>query len=740
MKTLIEKIFSLSHLSKACLFYFFLRSMDGLLPGNEIYIHSINLVTFFVLVRYKRFIFLSIGGCIFFIHSSITCINESQQVNGYLTKIEMENILRSPSEIQLEFIGIIKNKYYVVSIWENGIEKKSILYYPNRIHKLPIFKCKSQSITIISPDHGLPFFEFLNRYDYFYLKIGKCEVTNEKFNLSLETKYRVESILKKSNLIPSSQEIAMGLVFGDLSYINNDFKNASKEGGIIHLFAASGLHLGIILGVFGYSLEKLFKMNYYISKFLPIVFGFIYLYLLGFPISLTRAYFFACFWVLTKVTYRKSNPLNMMIICTTFISLFQNDNFLSIGFNLSMGAVIGIFYLKPPLDNLLFSDQKNFFTENITVSLSAGLGTYLFLLYYFKSFSYGSLFLNILIVPIASFTLPILFLSVIVNLLQVPLFGELLWTLCDFLLRIVIFLTLTLSEQFSYYRVFMGNINILYFYFLVFIILLYLIYFYNNKIFMVLKFSQSTSIEKCYHSFKVNTYSTKPIKLDSNKIILFKPLNLKLINLLIQLLESSKKIIKTTPCILIIFIFFFISHNYKDINHDEKYEPFFKVGLNSYVIESNSLLYIEGNCKYFYKALKNLESKENCKNINEVHISNLSCLSNAIKCNPKVPIFMHPPYHKSKNYNSIPKEIEIHFPEVIIEKEPMPRFFSNIKILFYAPHLDGIEKLYNLPKKEGGIILLQLPYHSRDKSKEWNDNKNLLRIPDTWKFYTYDEL
>jgi hypothetical protein len=109
--------------------------MDGLLPGNEIYIHSINLVTFFVLVRYKRFIFLSVGGCIFFIHSSINCINESQQLNGYLTKIEMKNILRNPSEIQLEVIGILKNKYYVVSIRDNGIEKKSILYYPNRISK-----------------------------------------------------------------------------------------------------------------------------------------------------------------------------------------------------------------------------------------------------------------------------------------------------------------------------------------------------------------------------------------------------------------------------------------------------------------------------------------------------------------------------------------------------------------------------------------------------------------------------
>ena len=64
----------------------------------------------------------------------------------------------------------------------------------------------------------------------------------------------------------------MGLLFGDLSYINNDFKNASKEGGIIHLFAASGLHLGIILGVFGYLLEKLFKMNYYISKIIPILY------------------------------------------------------------------------------------------------------------------------------------------------------------------------------------------------------------------------------------------------------------------------------------------------------------------------------------------------------------------------------------------------------------------------------------------------------------------------------------
>jgi ComEC/Rec2-related protein len=652
----------------------------------------------------------------------------------------MENILSKPSDIELEIIGVLKNKYYVASIRDSGFEKKTILYNPNRLRRFPTFLCKNQSITIISPDNRESFFEFLKRYDYFYLKLGKCDVTNEKFNLSLETKHRVESILKESKLIPSSQEIAMGFVFGDLSYINKEFKNASKEGGIIHLFAASGLHLGIILGVFGYTLEKFFKMNYYISKVVPIFFGFIYLYLLGFPISLSRAYFFACFWVITKVTYRKSNPLNMMIICTTLISLFQNDNFLSIGFNLSMGAVIGIFYLKPPLDKLLFSDHKNFFTENITVSLSAGLGTYFLLLYYFKSFSYGSLFLNILIVPIASLTLPILFLTVIVNLLQVPIFGELLWTLCDFLLRLVIFLTFTLSEKISFYRIFKGDINFLYFSYLILIIYIYIFYFYKNINIVVLKFFQSSSIEKCYHTIKVDTYSTKSITLDRNIIKLFKPLNLKFLNLLFKLLDSTKRILERTPILFVIFIFFISSYNFEEINHKEKYESFFKVGLNSYIIESNNALYIEGDCKYFNKILKKLESKENCSNFVEVHISNLSCLSNAIKCSPNIPIFMHPPYHKSKYYTSISKEIEVHFPEVRVEKEIIPRYFSNKKILFYAPHLDDIEKLYNLPKESEGIIVLQLPYHSRDKSKEWNDNKNLLRIPDTWKFYTYDEL
>ncbi len=698
------------------------------------------LVTIFQLLRYKRLYPLAMGGCLILLHLSITCLNSSQQLNSYLTQTEAEQIFRENKTLEVQFVHSIKSKYYLVSISTKEIKKRAILYYPNRLHKLPTYKCEKNSITIIQIEKENPFLEFLNQYGSFYLKLKNCEIIKESYNLTLDSKYRVEILLKKSSLNPSSREIAMGLIFGDLSYVNQGFKNASKEGGMIHLFAASGLHLGIILGILGILMEKGLGFNFYLSKIIPLLLGFIYLYLLGFPISLSRAYFFAFFWVLTKITFRKSTPLNMILICTAFISIFQNDQFLSIGFCLSLGAVVGIFYLKDILDYLLFPNIKNFFTENFTVSLSAGLGTYPFLIYFFKSFSYGSLFLNLILVPIASFTLPVIFLSVLVNFLEIPLIGELLWILSDILLRIIISLTFFLSENYSFYRVYEDSTLALYGYYFCLIILLLFIKNFSegaNRIKSFL-FIRAKKIESISHTYQTNSLVIQNLSHKQIKI-LYPSFRMVLLNkfrfIQIFLFMIFKKI--SILAIILVFFVFGYKHNNKE---NKPIQPIFKVGINSYAIESNASLYIEGDCKYFGKTLKVYENKDHCKNLTDAHITHLSCLSFLKKCGLKSVTILHPPFLKGKSSIAVPKNFEKEFPEVRISSEKVQRLFLSNGILFYAPHIEGVHPISDLPKNKKGIIVLQLPFQSKDNSKEWNDNRNLLFIPDTWKFYTYNEL
>jgi ComEC/Rec2-related protein len=739
MKSNIEEKLSLSHLSKACFYYFLFRISQFYFLSKGTILFIVVLVTIFQLFRYKRLYSLGIGCCLILIHLSITCLNSSQQLNSYLTQDESGKFLTMSEFSEVQILHTIKNKFYLVSISSKEIKKKAILFYPNRLQNLPTFRCEKNSITINIAEEQTPFFEFLIQYNSLYLKIKNCKVIRESYSLSLDSKYRVESLLKKSSLNPVSREIAMGLIFGDLSYVNGEFKNASREGGIIHLFAASGLHLGIILGVLGILMDRGLGMNYYFSKFIPLILGFIYLYLLGFPISLSRAYLFACFWVLQKITFRKSNPLNMIIICTACISLFQNDQFLSIGFYLSLGAVIGIFYIKNILDFLLFPKNKNFFTENFTVSLSAGLGTYPFLIYFFKSFSYGSLFLNLILVPIASLTLPVLFLSVIINLIEIPLLGDLLWIFSDILLRMIISLTFFLSQKYSFYRVYDNDTYLLFgYYFCLIIFFLMMKYFSKNIEHIKLLFSKyNQKIETILHIYKnyqkINYANDKRLK------NLYQTLNHKLLDRLLSIRLFITSIFIKFLFLLIIFLFFFAGYKH-NLKINKSINPIFKVGLNSFAVESNASLFIEGDCKYFGKTLKIYENKNHCKLLIDAHITHISCISFLKKCGFHRLISLHPPFFNEKNAQSTPKNFEREFPEVIVSKEKLQRFFPAKEVLFYAPHLEGMYPLSSLSKSTKGIIVLQLPFQSKDNSKEWNDNRNLLFIPDTWKFYTYNEL
>ena len=615
-------------------------------------------------------------------------------------------------KIKIHIEDVIRHKYYLTTLEILNHKYRGILFSNKVLSEGEIFLCQKESITF-KTNERYPFLERFYKQSY---QIEDCEILEPYQSFQSKFKNYTLNLLRRGQLSSNTIKVSMGLIFGNMNYLDEDFRIASKEGGIIHLFAASGLHLGIFLGFLKILFEKGFRFGYYSCRIIPLLLGLFYLILLNFPVSLQRAYLFAIFWLLASITFRKTTPLNLCIFCGTIISFIDQESFLGIGFNLSFGAVTGIFTFKKILDELIFGRFKNFFTESISLSLSAGIGTFPILIYFFKSYSYGAIFLNIVLVPLTSLILPILYTSLVIEWISLPILNELLWTLTELCIKLLYKITIDYSLIVGYYKSY-SKVEpiILYFYiiFIFFIINIYLFYIYILK----------TKIESFENRMEIIELYT------SNK----ERMRVLLKKLLLVFIKFSFHLI--IP--LIIFIFSYYGYFFKS-EIIKIYDPISIFGYNFFLVKSKDKIFIDGDCKYHYSKIYKLinKDKESCRNIDEIHFSNLSCLSLSLKCNSNAKLFLYTPFFENKNKTIISESIYQEF-KISQKNSKIQRKFEDPDLIFFAPHKENLYDLVLLTKQGKGKIVLQFPYNSKDSSEFWNNNRKLLSISESWEFTTY---
>ncbi len=159
--------------------------------------------------------------------------------------------------------------------------------------------------------------------------------------------------LKEAGLEKNSNRIALGLIFGESKQLSQEFKTKAKEGGILHLFAASGLHLGVLMGVQFRLLSLIPSLGYNTPRIIPLLTGFLYLSALGYPTSLARAWIFAGMLLFQGLFFRKLRPVDLLLGSAWILWLVDPIRFYSVSFCLSFGAVTGIFFFLTQLGSLV---------------------------------------------------------------------------------------------------------------------------------------------------------------------------------------------------------------------------------------------------------------------------------------------------------------------------------------------------------------------------------------------------
>lgn len=196
-----------------------------------------------------------------------------------------------------------------------------------------------------------------------------------------------------------------GMLFGDTSYMLTDKLQSMRLGGIAHVFAVSGLHVGVLYAF----LSKLLSSKSAKTK-LAVIFPILvlYAYVCGFTPSIMRATAMLTLALLAEILGLHNDKLTTLASSAIITLALSPYSLFSCGFVLSF-TIVGTIYLTSKNVEKLFPKKRDV-GGAFRVSVCASLGSLPLSSYYFGNLSLLSLPLNIICVPLLS----ALFMAVIV--------------------------------------------------------------------------------------------------------------------------------------------------------------------------------------------------------------------------------------------------------------------------------------------------------------------------------------
>lgn len=210
------------------------------------------------------------------------------------------------------------------------------------------------------------------------------------------------------------------LLLGDRKELQTSVSNAFREGGISHILAISGLHVGIIASLVFFLLKIPLarlplteRTRTLIRSLLSFLLLWVFTVLVGSTSSVVRASIMISVVLLGRALQRHLSGFHALGLAYFLILFFRPSDSVAVGFQLSFSAVLFIFiglkFQKPHS----YPKGLNTIISLISVSFWAALGTSLFLSYHFGSTSAVTLLASPIAVPLISAVLPIVVLSIL---------------------------------------------------------------------------------------------------------------------------------------------------------------------------------------------------------------------------------------------------------------------------------------------------------------------------------------
>lgn len=269
-----------------------------------------------------------------------------------------------------------------------------------------------------------------------------------------EVRIWIERTIENRITNDTAKDAAAGFVLGSAGYMDRGFKRRAAELGILHVFAASGMHLAILYGLLFLPASLVLGKRHPLAASFPLPICVFYVWLLGFPVSLSRALVFVTLAALSCIFHRRLTAGSLLLNSALVLLVWMPREFLTLASALSFAAVGGIILCAPVLAGLfsLKNPALRFLWAQILVTTGAALGTTPLLVAAFGGHAYASAAVNLLAIPLSDLVLPLLFASLALEAV-LPGNAGFLWAACDRLMTLFCDATVAASRVSGYVTV-----------------------------------------------------------------------------------------------------------------------------------------------------------------------------------------------------------------------------------------------------------------------------------------------
>ena len=217
------------------------------------------------------------------------------------------------------------------------------------------------------------------------------------------------------NLDYNTASITYAMLTGNTDGIENGSLSAFRYGGIAHIFAVSGLHIGIIYAILRFICRKTHP-NKYVGFAVCILPLFLYSGICGFTVSSLRAFIMCTVGAFSRIIFAKYDALNSLSLAIIAILIFNPINLFNVGFQLSVCAVGAIILLSKNIVRP-FKKVPQKLKNTVGLSLSAQAGTMPVMLVRFGYLSGAGIILNIFLLPLLSIFFVAVFIATFLSLI-----------------------------------------------------------------------------------------------------------------------------------------------------------------------------------------------------------------------------------------------------------------------------------------------------------------------------------
>ncbi|MGL4796732.1 MAG: ComEC/Rec2 family competence protein [Paraclostridium sp.] len=236
--------------------------------------------------------------------------------------------------------------------------------------------------------------------------LNKYDVNNKDYLYYMSGKVRnkIRDIVRY--LYKDKSDFLNSILIGEKEFIDKDTKEIFSKTGVSHILALSGLHVGILISIIGFSIGGINRV--YKLIILSIIL-YLYAIMVGQSPSIMRAVSYSTISYLSIFIFKRNDGISSLSLIGSFLVINNPYIIYNISFQLSFLATLSIIYFYGYIKNIVKF-------KVIAVTISANILTVPIIYLNFKNISVISIISNMLVMPILS----VIIYTCIISVLMFP--------------------------------------------------------------------------------------------------------------------------------------------------------------------------------------------------------------------------------------------------------------------------------------------------------------------------------